>query len=620
MTNSPHLPFSSPAGLAFADHEYRDFDWLEWSLEYGNSILYLNVVSLKWSNLQVPLADSCFTRILSWDDRPTTSVDIGANGYTASLSHSHRLLQMTAPDPDHGLIFVRGEFPDYAGSLSARSQGSVNSGTWGFEFKDDSELQFRDLDGQGFINYRWPYFNYELTREELDSGGDEADDVVRGKRGASRTTAGSMFICAFIMDDSLFIVRRIQLDPVDTEKDQGKPNKAKSMTHKIRFRVGGLLRFGKASYYQEYRGRDQIASNAEVSPTSTAFPTAQSEYAKFGTQLFVDGVRQIGIQDTQEVTELGFDLDVDVPKGGQTVIVEVNTLRSKRFKDLAGARALPTSSSIRAYLGITPESPNATAALWATLQGDRGDSEETTEIAAIARCVERILHISSVPEYPALRNKLDGRGRMIHSPGISSSSPAPSITLAADAVSGTGSKDGTKGEGQSRDAHNINEAASLSAINEPEKIHAPADLPVASHVPPTGALLMTNPTDGIGPAGQSLLAASAPPVSVSPMRSSGTEQVVHSGDPLTTKGEDLGILSEADRRAASRIQRSWRFQRAVRPLREFRKKVVVIQNLQRGRIARKAYKRLREKLSNPKGFALVRNIMTRQYVDLKSAL
>lgn len=515
---------------------------------------------------------------------------------------------MTAPDPDHGLIFVRGEFPDYAGSLSARSQGSVNSGTWGFEFKDDSELQFRDLDGQGFINYRWPYFNYELTREELDSGGDEADDVVRGKRGASRRTAGSMFICAFMMEDSLFIVRRIQLDPVDTEKDQGKTHKAKSMTHKIRFRVGGLLRFGKASYYQGYRGRDQIVSNAGVSPTSTAFPTAQNEYAKFGTQLFVDGVRRIGIQDCQ-VTELGFDLDVDVPKGGQTVIVEVNTLRSKRFKDPAGAKTLPTSSSIRAYLGITPESPNATAALWSTLQGDRGDSEETTEIAAIARCVERILHVSSVPEYPALRNKLDGRGRMVHSPGISSSSPAPSITLAADAVSGTGSKDGTKE--QSREAHNI---------NEPKKIPAQADLPVASHVPPTGALLMANPTDGIRPTGQSLLAVSAPPASTSPTPSPGTERVVHSGDPLVTKGEDPEIPREADRRAASRIQRAWRFQRAVRPLRQFREKIVIVQNLQRGRIARKAYKLLREKLSNPKGFALVRNIMTRQYVDLKSAL
>lgn len=612
MANSPHLSFSS-ARLTLADHEYRDFDWLEWSLEYGNSILHLNVVSLNWSNLQVPLADSCFTRILSWDDRPTTSVDIGTNGYTASLSHSHRLLQMTAPDPDHGLIFVRGEFPDYAASLSARSQGSVNSGTWGFEFKGDSELQFRDLDGQGFINYRWPYFNYELTHEELDSSGDEADEVVRGKRGASCRTAGSMFICAFIMEDSLFIVRRIQLDPVDTEKDQAKPRKAKSMTHKIRFRVGGLLRFGKASYDQEYTGRDQIASNAGVSPTSTEFPTAQSEYAKFGTQLFVDGVRQTGKQDRQ-VTELGFDLDVDVPKGGQTVIVEVNTLRSKRFKDLAGAKTLPTSSSIRAYLGITPESPNATAALWSTLQGDRGDSEEATEIAAIARCVERILHVSSVPEYPALRNKFDGRGRMIHSPGISSSSPAPSITLAADAVSGTGSKDGTKGEEQSRKAHNINETASLSAINEPKKIHAQVDLPVASHVPPTGALLMANPTDGIRPTGQSLLAVSAPPASTPPI------QVVHSGDPFVTKGKDPEIPREANHSAASRIQRAWRLQRTMKPLRQDRKKIVIIQNLQRGRMARKAYKLLREKLSNPKGFALVRNIMTRQYVDLKSAL
>lgn len=44
--------------------------------------------------------------------RPSKSYDFGDNGYTASVTTWHELLQATAPSRDHGVVFVRGDFPD----------------------------------------------------------------------------------------------------------------------------------------------------------------------------------------------------------------------------------------------------------------------------------------------------------------------------------------------------------------------------------------------------------------------------------------------------------------------------------------------------------------------------
>ena len=157
----------------------------------------------------------------------------------------------------------------------------------------------------------------------------------------------------------------------------------------------------------------------------------QNDYAIFETQVFIDGIRQVGSK-YPDKSESRHELHADIPKLGQAVIVEVSSLRSKRFTAPGRLDSLSTSSSVLDYFGISGESLNATAAVWSSLQGDRGDSEEILEISAIARCVERIMRKSSVPEYPALRTKVDDTTDGRHSPPDRSLASAATAVLEAD--------------------------------------------------------------------------------------------------------------------------------------------------------------------------------------------
>jgi hypothetical protein len=63
--------------------------------------------------------------------RPFKSLDFGIDGYTASVTSKYELLQLTAPDDECGIVFVRGDFPDSAESILGRTQRRNQKGTWG---------------------------------------------------------------------------------------------------------------------------------------------------------------------------------------------------------------------------------------------------------------------------------------------------------------------------------------------------------------------------------------------------------------------------------------------------------------------------------------------------------
>jgi hypothetical protein len=98
-------------------------------------------------------------------DLPATTADFGADGYTASLSASNQLLQITAPHPTCGLVYARGNFPDNQDAILSRAQNE-GSGSWGLRFSAKSQVRRGDVIDQGLMNFRWPFMSVDLVASE----------------------------------------------------------------------------------------------------------------------------------------------------------------------------------------------------------------------------------------------------------------------------------------------------------------------------------------------------------------------------------------------------------------------------------------------------------------------
>ena len=68
-------------------------------------------------NSRSPLLDNCY--ITLGTASPFKSLDFGKEGCTALVTFWHKLLQLTAPDLEYGIVFVRGDFPDNVESILA---------------------------------------------------------------------------------------------------------------------------------------------------------------------------------------------------------------------------------------------------------------------------------------------------------------------------------------------------------------------------------------------------------------------------------------------------------------------------------------------------------------------
>src|ERR1700709_2358818 len=119
--------------------------------------------------MKKPIAQ-CFTTCEI--SNPAKSSDFGADGFTASLTDWHELLQLTCPDDTCGIVFVRGRFPNSPGAILARAQRRDDiggKGTFGTRLQPaelDTDLELGDRLAQGWINFPWPSTQYELKRKD----------------------------------------------------------------------------------------------------------------------------------------------------------------------------------------------------------------------------------------------------------------------------------------------------------------------------------------------------------------------------------------------------------------------------------------------------------------------
>src|SRR3569833_595890 len=164
---------------------------------------------------------------------PSKSLDFGADGYTGSVSTWHELLQLTCPDPECGVVFVRGEFPDNPDSILARAQRHNEKGTIGLGLRipDGAKWAFEPTAAQGLVNLRWPCTRFNCVQSSELLGSD---------------VFASCTICSFVKDGTTYQIMRVMPSRLTTSSpsvDTQAPGRNwEPKTAEVV--LGGVMRFG----------------------------------------------------------------------------------------------------------------------------------------------------------------------------------------------------------------------------------------------------------------------------------------------------------------------------------------------------------------------------------------
>lgn len=306
------------------------------------------------------------------------------------------MLQLTAPDKVCGIVFVRGDFPNTPDAILARAQTRENTGskgTFDIHFLHDpatsgngatrSQSQtdnerptgytLGEKRAQGLANFRWPYIQYDLQRtngEEVRKGGYEG--------------------ISFIKDGTMFQIIRLTVERT--------PKRANPWPEQsIKFRLGGKVQFGCPCS----NGINQSSTREFEfdSPNEGYKLVYQSMHYKhqLEIQAFVDGEpRNITTDQSSSTGTIEVTLSQE-----PTIIITTYHLRglaeTHTKSDTYPMIPMVKSAEIEDYLGISNASFEMTDKLWLASLTKQFDAVETLEICAVARYVEQILGVSSVP-------------------------------------------------------------------------------------------------------------------------------------------------------------------------------------------------------------------------------
>lgn len=335
------------------------------------------------------------------EEAAAKSSDFGSDGYTASLTNWHELLQLTAPDPQCGLISVRGDFPVSGDAILARAQNrdqAGGKGTFGIQLLQgpDSDFQLGSLMARGLINYRWPHMQYELSGPHISSGSFET--------------------CSFVDNEVMYQIARIRWvaagGPIDLPPaDQAAPT---SLKKTARFRIGGRVGFGcvctrtKAGIpLQQYRVQ-QMADNMSLSCCATN-PYCQVQGGKcsyLNMRLHVNNQKRkitvspnynsendVGVRQWVDISD---EQHVDVKADEECVLILAFHLSGgvvPKFMEIA-----PSSEDVKKIVGVTNALGNQTGRMWrAHANKEYENFGYDDDRHCIARCVEYICSVTAIP-------------------------------------------------------------------------------------------------------------------------------------------------------------------------------------------------------------------------------
>ncbi|KAK0711804.1 hypothetical protein B0H67DRAFT_301164 [Lasiosphaeris hirsuta] len=183
--------------------------------------------------------DNCAMPLDHTKTMPTKSLDFGRDGVTGSVSAWHELLQMTAPDNECGVIFVRGDFPDSPDSILARAQRRNQRGLFGLEAKiDEASPYVLEPAVQSLINMRWPYTRFNFVRQDLS------------QMPPKSIVFGHQSVCSFVKEGTLYQIMRITpaqclRTPPNSETSSVVDSGISPLP--VTVQVGGMIRMGCAN-------------------------------------------------------------------------------------------------------------------------------------------------------------------------------------------------------------------------------------------------------------------------------------------------------------------------------------------------------------------------------------
>jgi hypothetical protein len=328
----------------------------------------------------------------------------------------HELLQITAPDPQCGLVYVRGTFPDIPDAILARAQRvdhNGKKGTWGIQalpHDRNSDFELGAAEAQGLINSNWPYMRYPLKLKTSSS------------LGFSQLEPGIFSICSFVKDGTVFQVVRLKAGTFEGQTP--KPLQ-------LSMQVGGRVRFG-CPCVSDLKSSDNLDTYTVANKNGTSSCHSRLYQRRLDMRIFIDGKEyhfahgnaneKASTNDPGETPsklsgpnpnhKYG-DISVKVPlclkTEDVTSLVVAYSLRDTPTSEESNtelkedlAEDLPhVSSSVKLMdiLGIANKDGNLKelwAACWTADDGDDEDGEKD-ELRAIARCVEQVLSLSSIP-------------------------------------------------------------------------------------------------------------------------------------------------------------------------------------------------------------------------------
>lgn len=346
---------------------------------------------------------------------PAKTLDFGNEGFTASVTDDHQLIQLTRPDATCGLVYLRGSFPDNPGSILSRSQSredydSINFtedtfGTTILPPKNPNEVELGERKAQGWVNFRWPYSQYELLRR--DSETEETEQT------------GTCEVLSFVSRGTIFQIHRLKWghgSSVSESDEQGRGGRQSGGHNTVaaaaRLRVGGKVRFGCPC--SNNNPKKPTADQDSFTVTKRGRYGLHCTSEKYGTRLEIglsengapwhlrpmDGSPAIGDQVVNGPwADLSTEVLVPLPTGEATYLVSTYALRKDgEDDDKDCSPELPPD--LECYLGVEWESENMTDRLWTALCSTNYEAAEAVEFCVVGRCVEQILSVTSIPVCP----------------------------------------------------------------------------------------------------------------------------------------------------------------------------------------------------------------------------
>jgi hypothetical protein len=347
---------------------------------------------------------------------PSKSLDLGQDGYTGSLTAWHELLQITAPDPSRGLLYVRGDFPDDANSILARAQRRNPQGTWGLkpDTDDDDKLQLQGPSQNGFINLRWPCAQFSLDCDGYQDG--------------TYTT------CSFLKDGTLYQVIRIVPGKRSTElQDSTKPEPQPLGSRKLKLVLGGRMIMKRPMIRDDLKPevKDTEYAKYYTGQTKTLSFRSCSHDSSLALRLWIDrqqiDLKAESLPEKPGTVDMVSTHEVELVEDTPKVIIATFSLfhsHSDEIHDEIIKNGLPNfmkSSTAQDYMGVSDSSKNAAYRLWKQILPREGNNRSNEfEVNTVGRSVEEILCVSSLPvnmtskanEEPKVTSSISGEDRI----------------------------------------------------------------------------------------------------------------------------------------------------------------------------------------------------------------